>query len=205
MINSRFRGQKCPACEDLRVHPGFNSLADREPWILKEWDYEKNGDLFPTQILHNSKRPVWWKDEKGHSWKAKISDRLLGAGYPACEREQRTVVSLELIQYYSEKVGLYCTLFDDSKIGVPLQIYYPKLSAAIIFSPGGHRQALKWEKAVNWLCINAGVRLIRILAPTDKEYDNCICITRADDSVEAMNLAISTAFCLLGVEGYGER
>ena len=55
-------------------------------------------------------------------------------------------------------------------------------------------------KAVNWLCINSGVRLIRILAPTDREYDNCICITRVDDSGEALSLAITEAFRLLGVE-----
>ena len=110
------------------------------------------------------------------------------------------MVSLELIRYYSAKAGLYCTLSDDSRIGIPLQVYYPDLSAAIMVSPGGHRQALNWDKAVNWLCINSGVRLIRILAPTDREYDNCICITRADDSGEALSLAITAAFRLLGVD-----
>ena len=85
-------------------------------------------------------------------------------------------------------------------IGVPLQVYYPDLSAAIVFSGGDHQQALKWDKTVNWLCINSGIRLIRILAPKDREYDNCICITRADDSGEALSLAITAAFRLLGVD-----
>ena len=58
-------------------------------------------------------------------------------------------------------------------------------------------QAKKWERAVNWLCLNSGIRLIRILCPKDQEYDNCICITREDDSREALNLAISAAFSLL--------
>ena len=60
-------------------------------------------------------------------------------------------------------------------------------------------QAQKWQRAVNWLCLNSGIRLIRILRPRDQEYDNCICITREDDSLVALNFAITAAFSLLGV------
>ena len=106
---------------------------------------------------------------------------------------------LEMIRYYSAKAGLYCRLSDDSQIGVPLQVFYPEQSSAIEISNGNHIQAQKWQRAVNWLCHNSGIRLIRILRPRDKEYDNCICITRGDDSQEALNLAITAAFSILGV------
>ncbi len=52
---------------------------------------------------------------------------------------------------------------------------------------------------MNWLCINAGIRLVRILTSKDDEYRNCICITREDDSEETLGLAISEAFRQLGV------
>ncbi len=200
LIRDRFNGKKCPACADMRVHPEFNSLAAREPWILKEWDYEANEKLLPTQILHNSMRPVWWKDEKGHRWKAKISDRLQGAGCPKCERKRREERQFEMLKDYAEKVGLQYELDDESAIGLPLQIFFPEIPGVIEIARGNHMQSRSLEYAMNWVCLNAGIRMIRILRPNDKEYGNCSCITREDDSDETLRIAITEAFRLLGVE-----
>ena len=58
-------------------------LAD--PLLLKQWDRERNGDLTPDDVTYGSRRKVWWRCEKGHSWQAQIKSRtLLGAGCPVC-------------------------------------------------------------------------------------------------------------------------
>lgn len=37
--------------------------------LLREWDAELNGDLTPQAVSHGSAREVWWRCQKGHSWK----------------------------------------------------------------------------------------------------------------------------------------
>ena len=109
------------------------------------------------------------------------------------------LLPLEMIRYYSAKAGLDCRIADEGPIGIPLQVYYPDISSALEISPLFQRPSRKWENAKNWLCINAGICLVRILNAKDDEYTNCICITREDDSEETLGLAISEAFRQLGV------
>ena len=51
---------------------------------MAEWNYEKNGDLNPLELMAFSNRKVWWKCEKGHEWEATISSRTAGNGCPYC-------------------------------------------------------------------------------------------------------------------------
>lgn len=39
----------------------INSLASKFPEIVKEWCYEKNGDLTPDVVLAGSHKEVFWK------------------------------------------------------------------------------------------------------------------------------------------------
>ena len=56
-----------------------------EEALLRQWDEEKNGDLRPEDITYGSKRKVWWRCEKGHSWQASVCSRAGdGAGCPYC-------------------------------------------------------------------------------------------------------------------------
>jgi len=52
------------------------------PKLLDEWDYEKNGELHPEDCAGDPRRYVWWKCASGHSWQARISDRMNGKGCP---------------------------------------------------------------------------------------------------------------------------
>lgn len=86
VINTRaVRGYGCPYCEGRRVWPGFNDLATTMPEIAAQWDYEKNVDLNPTQVLSGSDKRVWWRCCRGHSWKTAIYHRKAGHGCPKCE------------------------------------------------------------------------------------------------------------------------
>lgn len=74
----------CPYCSGHRTMEGFNDLATLRPEIVKEWDYDKN-ELNPTQVSPSSSKAVWWKCEKGHSWKTTIAIRGHdGCGCPYC-------------------------------------------------------------------------------------------------------------------------
>ena len=48
-----------------------NSLATKNPELLKEWDYSKN-TKDPTKIKANSSEIVWWRCSLGHSYDMKI-------------------------------------------------------------------------------------------------------------------------------------
>lgn len=83
VIGSRNRGNGCPYCSHRQVLAGFNDLMTAAPELAPEWDYEKNGDLLPTQFSPGSDKKVWWLCEQGHSWKAVINSRKT-CGCPVC-------------------------------------------------------------------------------------------------------------------------
>lgn len=68
-----------------RVRPGENDLATVAPEIAAEWNYEKNGDLTPSQIARASGKEVWWKCKKGHEYQMRVLNRTAqGQGCPYC-------------------------------------------------------------------------------------------------------------------------
>ena len=62
-----------------------NNLYDNYPELSSEWDKEKNGSLSPKEVLHTSRKIVWWKCQQGHSWKDSVYHRTIGhVGCPVC-------------------------------------------------------------------------------------------------------------------------
>ena len=58
-------------------------IDDKE--LMKEWDWEKNKDYDPANILCGSEKKVWWKCQKCNtSWMARICNRSHGTGCPKC-------------------------------------------------------------------------------------------------------------------------
>ncbi|MBR1853718.1 MAG: zinc-ribbon domain-containing protein [Lachnospiraceae bacterium] len=202
VIDSRVKGQNCPVCADRAVKRGFNDLATIHPELFREWNQDRNGTLKPTQIVASSHRSVYWKGKCGHVWYAPIHERVAGAECPICEAFIQNEIKVEAVKYYARKAEVEFFENDDSPIGIPIQIYMPKQKLAIEFSPpadckGVHR---KWENGKNWLCLNSGIRLVRILSQGAVEFDNCICITRTDDSYDVLSVAIIAAFNIGGIQ-----
>jgi len=55
------------------------------PQLVKEWHPTKNGDLTPEDCTHGSKKKVWWKCSKGHSYEAMPNSRTASkSGCPYC-------------------------------------------------------------------------------------------------------------------------
>lgn len=57
-------------------------------YLLREWDTEKNLPLTPDDVAHTSDMPVWWRCEKGHSWRTQVRSRSRSfTGCPKCREE----------------------------------------------------------------------------------------------------------------------
>jgi len=87
----KINGGGCPFCKDKYLSSRHRMNAVRKngaisnPLLLKEWDYEKNGEISPELFPRASDRKVWWKCSKcGHEWQSKISNREHGRGCPKC-------------------------------------------------------------------------------------------------------------------------
>ena len=87
-IYTRSDGARCPYCTGRKVMVGFNDLATQSPELARQWDYKKNVPLVPADITAGSHRSVWWRCEKGHSWRASIRSRASGCGCPVCAGRQ---------------------------------------------------------------------------------------------------------------------
>ena len=84
-IRSRVSGCGCPVCADRLVVAGENSLADASPELARQWDAEKNAPLTPQQVTAGTRRKVWWKCARGHSWRASVASRAnQKTGCPIC-------------------------------------------------------------------------------------------------------------------------
>ncbi|WP_331554014.1 zinc-ribbon domain-containing protein [Acetobacterium sp.] len=84
-IYDRVRGRGCPYCAHIRPVVGVNDLKTLYPNLIEEWDYYKNNELKPEDLLPQSNMVVWWRCNKEHQWKAPISRRTKGTGCPYCE------------------------------------------------------------------------------------------------------------------------
>ena len=83
-------GTGCPFCSNQKVLVGFNDLLSNRPIIASEWDFEKNKDISPSDVVVNSNKKAWWKCAVcGNEWKATISSRTLSnSGCPVCSRKK---------------------------------------------------------------------------------------------------------------------
>ena len=79
----------CPYCANYLVLSGYNDLATTNPKLTEEWNYEKNGDLKPTDVIAGSHKKVWWICPKGHEYQASILNRNNGTNCPYCSGRSR--------------------------------------------------------------------------------------------------------------------
>ena len=85
-IQSRVNGTGCPKCAqkirgkqlvEKRTKNGENTIAKKAPWMILEWNYEKNVDMTPENTPPQSGKKVWWKCAKGHEWEESVQYRFL--------------------------------------------------------------------------------------------------------------------------------
>lgn len=100
-INLRIlSGIGCPKCgyskkmqetRSKNIKENKQDLISLFPEIAKEWDYERNAGLDPSQLMPGSNKKVWWICPKGHHYQAWMGDRTgkRKTGCPYCARKRK--------------------------------------------------------------------------------------------------------------------
>ena len=87
-VFNRSNGHGCPYCCNFSALAGYNDLATTNPELIKEWNYERNSEIKPSDVLAGSHKRVWWKCKNGHEWKAVIKSRASGENCPYCSNKR---------------------------------------------------------------------------------------------------------------------
>lgn len=76
----------------LPAPPDGETLADTDPMVAAQWNYEKNLPLSPDLFSRGSEQKVWWNCEIGHaSYEATIKNKTLRrSGCPKCAELNRS-------------------------------------------------------------------------------------------------------------------
>ncbi len=142
------------------------------PDLAKEWNYEKNQEITPEDVMPNSGKKVWWKCNKGHEWQQKIYHRNNGVNCPICKSERNTSLPEFAFLYYLRNVGIDA-IHSYKSLGYELDIFIPSKRIAIEYDGYyWHKDKINQDKEKNNLCKKNGIKLYRIREglPTLKDY-----------------------------------
>ncbi len=170
VIKARAGGLKCPVCADCAVKQGYNDLVTTDHHLLKEWDYEKNTDVLPTQISRYSMRYVWWRCAFGHSRRDRICNRAIEhKRCPSCESDFEAVLPQLLIKFYANQHHIAVVINDEETIGVLLDAYIPDLKLAFIVSYKGTQREKAETEVIDHLCRQREIMLVRLKLGKERE------------------------------------
>ena len=96
-LYSRVQGNGCPVCSGRKVLIGFNDLTTSHPEISKDalnWN--------PSEFSKGSHQKKEWKCPLGHTWEARIYERVDGNGCPVCSGKKILGGFNDLLSQYPE-------------------------------------------------------------------------------------------------------
>ena len=163
ITNRKNRG--CPLCSNKTVVSGINDLATTHPEIAKEWDYEKNGNLLPTNVTYGSGKKVYWICPNGHKYQTTVLHRTGGTNCPICNSGRQTSFAEQAFFFYIKQlfpdaINRYTEIFNN---GMELDIYIPSIKTAIEYDGVfWHNNKRKRETQKYQTCRQNGIKLIRI-------------------------------------------
>lgn len=121
--NSRVRVDKisdCPHCTGRVAMPGIDDLETLYPDVAKEWDYEKNKNVLPSQIKpYSNKKYYWICPVCGISYETKPGNRVKGSGCPECAHKEIGKKNSKLVGQYDENgllINTYQGLHEAARI-----------------------------------------------------------------------------------------
>ena len=162
IYNRNTKSSGCPYCAGQKTIIGINDLQTVNPILSIEWNYEKNGELTPLDVLPNSNKKVWWKCKKGHEWQSTVSHRNNGRGCPICSSERRTSFPEYALAFYLKKFGIDVR-HSYKDFGYELDIYIPSMKTAIEYDGYfWHKNKVDKDLEKNAKCKKDGIKLYRI-------------------------------------------
>lgn len=108
-VKSRTAGRGCPYCAGKKVMEGVNDLATIYPEIAKEWDYGRNTQITPKDVLPRSHKKVWWIID-GKSKIEAIANRTINYEIKKAEKNVETIGGCKKVE---EGVNDLATLYPD--------------------------------------------------------------------------------------------
>lgn len=104
----------------------------RQSQLIEQWDVQRNLPLTPDLVTYGSKKKVWWRCERGHTWQASVCTRTgVGTRCPFCAGKIPITGENDLQSQYPDLVRQWHPTRNEI---TPRQVL-----------PGSH-------KAVWWLC-----------------------------------------------------
>ncbi|MBR2472936.1 MAG: zinc-ribbon domain-containing protein, partial [Clostridia bacterium] len=167
VVSNRAQGHGCPYCSGRLPIAGETDLQSCYPHISAQWDYSKNGDLKPRDVMPKSSKKVWWKCEKGHSWEAEISHRTSGHGCPICTHYlQKSFPETAIYYYISMHFKDAIQSYKSSELGkFEFDIYIPSCKVAIEYDGKAYHQnrnSADRERRKYEIAKKYNIRLIRV-------------------------------------------
>ena len=160
------KGFQCPYCSSQRLLKGFNDLATKKPELLQIWNYEKNTDINPDDVMEFSNKKVWWKcPDCGHEWRTSISLVSAGSRCPKCSdvykvSEPEQIIYYYLSQYFSD---MEITAHREWLKNREIDIFIPSINLAIEYDGAfWHKEVAKRDLEKSRVIIENGNSLIRI-------------------------------------------
>lgn len=157
-IQSRIGGSKCPYCTGRKIKIWVNDLTTTDPEISEEWNYEMNKTV-PYLIGRNSRKEYWWECSKGHPWKAKVYDRVMGmVTCYVCTKEFLYDLPLMLMVKGLIENDIQYRLSDETITGIPIDLYIPELKVAVFLKDTWQQRNMELNVS---LCKLKGIKCYR--------------------------------------------
>ena len=205
-VNVRCRANNVSDVVTRRLIVGRNDLATMNPYLALEWNYNKNGNLYPSEVMPYTDKKVWWKCHKGHEWRAYISSRTMGRGCPICNKERGTSFPEQAVFFYVKQ------MFPDAENRYlvsgrdEIDIFIPSISVGIEFDGDYYhgnekKQAIDFRK--NERLQKEGIIDIRIVEKKARVPDNTTHVIRYEgikngiDNFDATILEILSLIALI--------
>lgn len=221
-ISDRTDGHGCPVCEQYSRIKRFSDVGIvGTSFDLLSSKFSDENRISIDVASGSLRRMYLWKcGSCGEDFRASVGYMLKGAVCPSCRKtvsEKNYETMLEnrktlrsrrfrlpplAFEYYASKAGLQFFKDDDSIIGIPFDFFLPKFRAAVEFSEqrNSSKQHRRRNNVMNDLCLKSQTKMIRILESSEDNYNNCLCISRVDDSYEGISEALQAVFGILRID-----
>ncbi len=83
-VKDRLSKGDCIPRSQYLIYNQHLRLSVTHPDLVEQWDVLKNGPLTPDQVTAHSKKMVWWRCKRGHTWQSPVNKRIRGDGCPYC-------------------------------------------------------------------------------------------------------------------------
>ena len=147
---------------------GVNDLQTTYPGLAKEWDYEKNYPLTPSDISYGCGKFFYWICPNGHESYLQSPNKRTSqnAGCQLCWKGRQTSFAEQAVFYYIKKrfpdaVNRFKDIFDN---GMELDIFVPSIALAIEYDGVAFHKNNKIEREERkyQICKQHNIKLIRI-------------------------------------------